>query len=156
MPATAAEIERALSLAYRHLNRRERTEQEIRDCLERGGVDAGALEAALAVLRDGGVLDDERFASMFAQDKRELDGWGSERIREALLRRGIAREIVAEAVCEGDRAAEHERALAILRRRFPAPPRDRRDRDRALGVLLRKGYEPELAFDALTRYSSRP
>jgi SOS response regulatory protein OraA/RecX len=46
-----------------------------------------------------------------------------------------------------------ERALEILRRRFPSPPRERRDRDRALAVLLRKGYEPELALDALTAHA---
>jgi regulatory protein len=42
-----------------------------------------------------------------------------------------------------------DRALAVLRRRFPQPPEDRRERDRALGVLLRKGYESDLALDAL-------
>jgi regulatory protein len=48
---------------------------------------------------------------------------------------------------------ELQRALALLRRRFPDPPRDRRDRDRALGVLLRKGYESELALDALAAHA---
>ena len=48
--------------------------------------------------------------------------------------------------CEHDDGAdaELERALALLRRRFPSPPRERRDRDRALAVLLRKGYDTEL------------
>ena len=33
---------------------------------------------------------------------------------------------------------------------MPSTPRDR---DRALGMLVRKGYELELAYDALRRYS---
>jgi hypothetical protein len=33
------------------------------------------------------------------------------------------------------------------------PPRERRERERALGVLLRKGYESELALDALSAYA---
>ena len=49
---------------------------------------------------------------------------------------------------------ERGRALALLRRRFPAPPRERRDRERALGVLLRKGYEYELALEALECHCS--
>ena len=32
-------------------------------------------------------------------------------------------------------------------------PADRRERERALGVLLRKGYESELALDALSAYA---
>jgi regulatory protein len=49
--------------------------------------------------------------------------------------------------------SELDRALALLRRRFPDPPEDLRDRNRALGMLLRKGYEPELAYDALAAYA---
>jgi regulatory protein len=45
------------------------------------------------------------------------------------------------------------RALALLERRFPSPPSDRRERQRAMGVLIRRGYEPELASDALAAYS---
>jgi regulatory protein len=40
-----------------------------------------------------------------------------------------------------------------LRRRFPEPPEDRRERNRALGMLMRKGYESELALDALAAYA---
>jgi regulatory protein len=40
----------------------------------------------------------------------------------------------------------------VLRQRFPSPPRDRRERERALGILLRKGYDIELALDALAAY----
>ena len=42
---------------------------------------------------------------------------------------------------------------ALLARRFPVPPDSPRDRERALGFLVRKGYEPELAYDALRRHA---
>ncbi|MFZ0043770.1 MAG: RecX family transcriptional regulator, partial [Solirubrobacteraceae bacterium] len=91
-------------------------------------------------------------------DKRELEQWGSERIRRGLLSRGIDRGVVEEALASPTEASdsqptELERALELLRRRYPVPPEDRRQRDRALGVLLRKGYESELALDALAAYA---
>ena len=46
-----------------------------------------------------------------------------------------------------------ERALELLRRRFPAPAGDRRERDRALGVLVRKGYDVDLALDAIAAHA---
>jgi regulatory protein len=46
-----------------------------------------------------------------------------------------------------------EAALALLRRRFPAAPDTARERDRALGMLVRKGYELDLAHDALRRHA---
>ena len=49
---------------------------------------------------------------------------------------------------------EEELAAAreLLRRRCPTPPTTRAERDRALGILVRRGYAPELAFDALRRH----
>ena len=108
-------------------------------------------------------MDDTRFARLFVQDKRELEAWGSDRIRQGLLARGISSELIDEALARHDEDGgaggdaggvdelgdELERALALLRRRFPSPSGDRRERERAFGVLVRKGYDPELAVEAI-------
>ncbi len=157
-------LQRALDLGYAHLNRRERTVAEVRAHLEGKGIAPELIDAALQTFADQGFLDDERFARLFVADKRELEQWGSERIRRGLLARGVERGLAERALAPvssgsdlgapGDEApTELERALQLLRRRFPAAPRDRRDRDRALGVLLRKGYESEVALDALGAYA---
>jgi regulatory protein len=65
----------------------------------------------------------------------------------------VKRELVHEALVSGASQTELDRALELLRRRFPSPPADRRERERALGVLLRKGYDSELALDALVAYA---
>ena len=145
-----------LELAYRYLNRRDRTEAEVRRHLSAKGVEASAVEDAVASLRDDGYVDDARYARLFAEDKRNLEGWGSERIRNALASREIDRELIDDAIAAGGETdTELDRALEILRRRFPSPPQERRDRERALAVLLRKGYDSELALDALTAHVHR-
>lgn len=145
--------ERALALAYRHLGRRERTEAEMRTYLAAKQVAPEHAEPALACLREQGYLDDARFARVFAEDKRELEGWGSERIARGLRERGLDRELIEAALAAEDHESELERAVDLLRRRCPAPPEDGRDRERALGILLRKGFDSELALDALRRYA---
>jgi regulatory protein len=141
-------------LAFAYLSRRERTVSEMRQHLLDREVRVAAVEQVIDELTDQGYLDDARYARVFAQDKRELEQWGSERIRQALLGRGVDRDLVAETLAaHDDDGGELGRALALLRRRFPGPPRDRRERERALGVLLRKGYDPELALDALSGYA---
>jgi regulatory protein len=153
-PASRGAKPDPLDLAYRYLNRRDRTESEVRRHLAGKGVEPDAAEDAIATLRDQGYLDDARYARLFAEDKRTLEGWGSERIRDTLALRGIDRELIDAAVgADSGAGAEMNRALEILRRRFPSPPRERRDRDRALAVLLRKGYDTELALDALTAHA---
>lgn len=149
----AAMVQRALELAYQLLARRERTVSEVRAHLLGRDIDEASAAAAVEELIEQGYLDDARFARLFAQDKRALAQWGSERIRRALLARGIDRELADATLASGDVAGEQisefDRALDVLRQRFPAAPRGRRERERALGMLLRKGYEPELALEAL-------
>jgi regulatory protein len=151
--STGDRLQHALELAYAYLNRRDRTEVEVRRRLEQRAVDGSAIEEAIATLLEQGYLDDSRFARLLAQDKRTLEQWGSDRIRRTLLERGIDRELAEEALSAESGGGELERALELLRRRFSPPPRDRRERDRALGMLLRKGYDSELALDALAAYA---
>jgi regulatory protein len=154
-----AEVEHALAAAYSYLNKCERTGAEVARRLRREAFGSETIAQTLALLHDEGAVDDRRFARLFTEDKRALEGWGSERIRRALIQRGVDSEMVAAVVDAGggepgsSSKSERERALAVLRSRFPEPPRTRRDRDRALGVLLRKGYEPELAVEVLCAYS---
>jgi regulatory protein len=146
-------LEQALEAAYRYLNRRDRTVSEMRRHLESKGTEADSIESTIQTLTDQGYLNDARFARTFAEDKRELEHWGEDRIQRGLLERGIARELVEQTLGATHGEPELDRALGLLALRFPTPPRDRRERERALGVLLRKGYESELALDALAAYS---
>lgn len=148
----ATRLEQALAVAYRYLNRRERTEAEMRAHLEAKGVEPATIESALEVLGDQGCVDDERYAQLFAHDKRELEHWGSERIRRTLRGRGVEREAIEAALAPQAPGDELDRALEVLRRRFPGPVDHPRERERALGVLLRKGYDSELALEAITRH----
>jgi regulatory protein len=149
----AERLEHARAVAWRALNRRDRTELELRGILAEKRV---APEDAAVVMRgllDGGFIDDVGFAARFTDDRRRLDAWGSERIARRLRELGVAPEHIAAAVGEQNRDGELEAALELLQRRMPAPPSTPRERDRALGMLVRKGYELELAHDALRRHA---
>jgi regulatory protein len=104
-------------------------------------------------LIEQGYLDDASFAQRFAEDRRRLDGWGTERIERRLRSLGIDRDALGAALGAQGHAEELAAAVALLRRRFPVPPATPRDCERALGMLVRKGYELELAHDALRRHA---
>jgi regulatory protein len=143
--------DRALQLAHRAVGRRERTVAELRTFLERKRVEPENIAAAVAELREVGLLDDARYAQRFAEDKRELESWGAERIARELQRRGIAPDLISAVVADRSREAELQTALVLLARRVP-PPADDRERDRAWRLLIRRGYEAELAYEAVRRH----
>jgi regulatory protein len=146
-------LQHAREIAWRALNRRDHTMAEIARTLARKRVEPAVIDTVVGELSEQGYLDDARFAQRFAEDRRRLDGWGAERIERRLLALGIDRELVAAAIgCQGA-DEELDAAVALLRRRFPEPPATPRDCERALGILVRKGYELELAHDAIRRHA---
>lgn len=150
-PALGAEAraQHAFDLAFRYLGRRDRTVLELRRYLEDKRVEPAAIDEVLAELSEQGYLDDARFARQFAEDKRLLEEWGADRIERRLAVLGVPAEIVRDVVGARGRDGELDAALALLRRRFPALGDEPREQQRALGVLVRKGYDAELAWDAI-------
>lgn len=144
---------RAVELALRLLNRRERSVEEVRRHLERKGVEPEAVDAAVARLAELGYLDDAALARRFAEDRRALDGWGRERIGRRLRALGVEPDALEAALGERDEDVELEAALAVLERRV-SPPTDDRARRRALGLLERRGYDRELALRAVRSYAT--
>lgn len=171
MEGTGSDAGRGFQVAYAYLNRRERTVAEVRSRLEKAEIAPDEIDVVVAELLEFGSLDDARYAQMFTQDKRALEAWGNDRIARVLRERGVDREIVEAALAEPDGATsvdagagrdrddvadgELARAVALLVRRFPAGPAEGRDRERAFGVLARKGYESDMAADAVREWARR-
>lgn len=143
--------EQALALAYRHLGRRDRTVAEVRAHLAARGVGDELLASVLAELDEQGYVDDAAYARRYVEDRRTLDAWGDGRIARGLTSRGVAGELVEAALGGREPGAELDAAVALLNRRLGSAPRDPRARSRALGLLVRRGYELDLAHDAVRR-----
>ena len=147
--APEEELRRAVDLAYRALASRDRTEAELRAFLERKRAEPGAIGAAIEELRAAGYVDDARYAQRFAEDKRSIERWGRERIERDLVRRGVPAELAAAAADDRDQGDERAAAVQLLAERFRAGLPDDRERDRAWRLLVRRGYAPELAYEAV-------
>jgi regulatory protein len=149
-----AQLQGALDLSFSFLGQRDRTAAEVRRHLERKRVEPAAIDAAVAELSRLGYLDDARFARRFAEDRRRLDAWGADRIERRLVALGVEPGLAAAALAAdgGDGHDELGAAVALLRRRIGRPPSTDRERDRALGVLGRRGYDLELAYDAVRAF----
>jgi regulatory protein len=125
----------AFEAALAWLRQKERATAEVVAWLAGRGYAAEEIEAQVARLTEIGELDDERFARRYAEDKRELRGWGPERIREALSSRGVASDLV-EMALEAD---SHDAQVR-----------------RASDLLARRGYEYEVAYEAVRTAGARP
>ena len=148
----ASERRRALAIVWGALSRRDHTVAEVRRLLERREVTPDAAEAAVAEVAGAGYLDDGEFARRLAEDRRRLDGWGADRIERELLRRGVDPETIEAMLGGRGPVPELEAACALLARRVSEPLEDDRARARALGILARRGYDSEVAHEAVRRH----
>ena len=139
----------AFELAVAAIARKERTAAELAEVLAGRGVDDDVAASVLNRLAEIGELDDERFAHAYARDKRELRGWGPDRIRAALVERGVDRP-TAEAASVEPHAAQAERAASMLADRGE-PLEDDAARGRALAYLARRGFDSDVAYEAVRR-----
>ena len=69
-------------------------------------------------------------------------------IRTVLLGRGVAPEHIDAALAGDDQDRQLERAVALLSDRRMSCSSER-ERERALGLLVRRGYALELAYEAV-------
>ena len=145
----------AFEAALGALDHKERTAHELALWLKGRGFGMDEIEAALRRLFETEVLDDERFARRYAEDKRELSGWGPERIREALLERGVPIDTIEGVLALDSHGDQLDRAREILIRRA-RPLDDDAHRQRALEYLARRGYDYETAYEAVRTASTRP
>ena len=145
----ADELDDALARCYRHLGDREHSVAELRRRLERAKLGKPAIDAALAIVSEQGYLDDARYARLLAEDRRKIDGWGADRIRARLQSAGVDRELIDAVLAGHDPASELEAASALLQRRCRDPLCDDRERQRAFAILIRAGYDSDVAYDAV-------
>jgi regulatory protein len=144
----------AYELALGALSHKERTEAELAEWLRGRGVEEAELAEALTRLVEDGAIDDERFARRYAEDKRELRGWGPDRIADALRARGLDEGLIEAATGTEDAGEIAGRALEVLEQNG-ASVEDDASRAKALSLLARRGYPLETAYDAVRALERR-
>lgn len=142
----------ARDTCYRLLATRQRSGQELRDALARKGVDEQAAEEVLGRFERAGLVDDAAFAREWTRARVAQRGLSRAAVRVELQRKGVATELISEAVDEVDDDSEQERARELVRKKLRGTDRGATQAERAklqrrlVGALARKGYSSELAY----------
>ncbi|MCS7220203.1 MAG: RecX family transcriptional regulator [Anaerolineae bacterium] len=148
LDAEAKAYERAL----RFLGYRPRSEAEVRCHLQRHRVDLQMVDRVIERLRSAGYLDDRAFARFWVENRRQFNPRSAQAIQQELLRKGVASELIEEAL-QHEHNDEEEIAYQLLSSRVYRW----RGLDRATfwrkggGYLARRGFAYEVIEPALRR-----
>ena len=133
-----------LDKALHLLGFRDHTEAELAQKLTRAGYPKAEIESACTRLREMGYLDDARFAARAAESLHLGGKLGRRSALQKLVRKGISPK-AAEAAIEAafHDSDEAEKALSLVRTRFPALTRNSPpgEKARAARFLAYRGFE---------------
>lgn len=145
--------EQALAALMRLCARAEKSAGDARRLMHGWGVAPADAEKVLARLVRERFIDDRRYAEAFVREKLRLSGWGEYKLRTALQRKGIARELIDEALGQIDRSGMAERLAERLARKArttrAASPYDLKTKLIRYGLSL--GYDYETVLGAVAQ-----
>jgi len=125
-----------------------RTRAELREKLVKRGIDEEIVERVLNRLHEVGLVDDAAVAELWVRSRHNYQGLARKALSIELRRKGVADEVVAEAVSAVDSEAEEARARELVRKRLrgTVPADELTAIRRLVGMLARKGYSEGLSY----------
>lgn len=144
------EREAAIQQALRFITYRERSEAEVRQNLARHEISEEVTEAVLARLRENGMIDDERFARHWVENRNEFRPRGRRALAFELRRKGVSPEAIDTALeAVDEEALAYQAALKAARRWESLEWKD--FRNKVISFLARRGFNFDSAAQAATR-----
>ena len=151
-PDTAESKE--LAAEMRRLSRVPKSEAEVRQRLEKKGLDADTVGGIVDELIRAGFIDDARLAKSFARSRLEK-GMGPGRIRRELGERGIPESTIDSALENAELdfdPTEVLRDTVAKRLRTRGEPTTARELKNLCDFLVRRGFDPEAVRAELDGY----
>jgi regulatory protein len=134
-------------LVLRRLDVAPRTRGELERYLAQRGIPDDVACAVLDRFTEVGLIDDRAYAQGWVRSRHGTRGLGKRAVAAELRRKGVADDVIAEALDPIDSEQERVRALDLARSRYPQvmglpyPTQVRR----LMGALTRRGYDVGLA-----------
>lgn len=131
---------------------------DARKLLTRWGVPREQWPTLLDRLVAERFIDERRYAETYVRDRLEFSRWGARKIADALYRKQLPREVIAEALLQIDPGAMDGRMEADLLKKNRSIRDDdpRRRRDKLLRFGLSRGFEMDRLLATIDRLVRTP
>jgi regulatory protein len=144
------ECEVAYQQAIKFLNYRPRTENEIRQNLQKHAIPETILEDVIQRLQRAGLLNDRRFADAWVENRADLHPRSRRALAYELKQRGVDQQVIEQSL---ERVNDDQTAyLAALRQSRKLQGLNWQDfRKKMYGFLARRGFDYETSAPVVKR-----
>ncbi|MFF7994833.1 regulatory protein RecX [Kitasatospora xanthocidica] len=139
---------RARDICLRLLTGAAKSRKQLADALRKREIPDEVADGVLTRLEEVGLIDDAAFAAAWVESRHAVRGLSRRALTQELRTKGVAADLVEQAVAQLDHDDEEEAARALVERKLRSTRGlERQVRTRRLvGVLARRGYSEGLAF----------
>ena len=116
--------------------------------------DAELCTVVMEQLVQCGAVDDRRYAKRFAEYLAETKKYGLYRIRQEMLRKGLDKHLIEEAMKTIEETAKENicDVLAKKYHRLLTDPHDSKSREKVIAGMIRLGYDYQSIRNAIEDY----
>lgn len=108
----------ALSALMRLCAKSEKSSGDALRLMRGWGVEISEQQGVLLRLLELKFIDDRRYAEAYVREKTRFSGWGAYKIRRMLSTKGIAREIIEQALGQIDKAETRDKLEVMIGRKM--------------------------------------
>ena len=129
----------------------ERCVKDVKDKLKTFDIPQEEKTKILDYLLDNRFVNDERFAKIFVQSKSNQNDWGTNKIRYHLIQKGIAKDIIEEALGQTDEEVYRQRLIEILKTKAKTikAASDFEKKRKLAAYAMQKGFEGALVWEVI-------
>ncbi|MBR6929280.1 MAG: RecX family transcriptional regulator [Bacteroidales bacterium] len=154
MPKQAAQPltpDQVLDKMAKYCAYQERCVKDVRDKLKTFNLPQEEKNKILDYLLDNRFVNDERFAKSFVRGKINQSGWGLNKIRFHLIQKGIAKDIIDEALGRTDEEVYRQRLIDILKTKSKTikAETDFEKKRKLAAYAMQKGFEASLVWEVI-------
>jgi regulatory protein len=132
--------QRAIKRAMHLLERQDRTERQLYDKLKENGYPEACIESAISYVKRYHYIDDFRYASAYIRYRQEKKS--RQKLKLELQAKGIARDVIEEALEEEYVSDDQKKILELLqKRRYSFENADTAEQRKNYQFLLRRGFQ---------------
>lgn len=146
------EFLRGKRLAVRFLSAKMYTAREIFDKLRRKGYSSEISEQIVTELITDGILDDKKYAEYYILDSVNIGNKGIYRIKQELLRKGVARGIIDRAIHEAEVDTRNALRDFVSLKLSSTEITTRKEYEKFRAMLARRGYSLGEIKEVLSEY----
>lgn len=134
--------QKCMEKAFRFLSYRPRSEKEMKEKLAEK-YDETTVKKALKKLASYGYVNDAEFARMWVESRKT--GRGKRALSYELARKGVAKDVIEEALSNLSDDSEFESALELVKKRSKYQNLDKNEKYRKIAPFLaRRGYSYDI------------